>query len=84
MTELTRFANNGDFVSARRLQRQWLPLMQINFIEANPIPVKWAMSVMGLIEPAYRLPLVPPSAASQQKIEQVLESVRLLAAAGAH
>ena len=40
---------------------QLLPLMQINFVEANPIPVKWAMSVMGLLEPVYRLPMVEPS-----------------------
>ena len=46
--------------------------------------MKWAMSVMGLLEPVYRLPMVEPSAASKQKIEQVLESAGLLAAAGAH
>lgn len=84
MTQLTRLGNSGDFAGARRLQRQWLPLMQVNFVEANPIPVKWGMSVMGLLEPAYRLPLVEPLPASKQKIEQVLESVHLLAAAGAH
>ena len=58
--------------------------MQVNFVEANPIPVKWAMAAMGLAGPVYRLPMVEPSAASKQKIEQVLESVGLLAAAGAH
>jgi 4-hydroxy-tetrahydrodipicolinate synthase len=84
MTELTRLANQGDFKAARDLQRRYLTLMQINFIEANPIPVKWGMSVMGLLEPIYRLPMVEPSAANKQKIEQVIESVGLLAAAGAH
>jgi 4-hydroxy-tetrahydrodipicolinate synthase len=84
MTELARSANRGDFDAARKLQRRWLPLMQVNFVEANPIPAKWAMSVMGLLKPVYRLPMVEPSAASKQKIEQVLESVGLLAAAGAH
>lgn len=84
MTELTRLANSGDFVGARKAQRQWLPLMQINFVESNPIPVKWGMSVMGLLEPVYRLPMVEPQPASKQKIEQVLESAGLLAAAGAH
>src|SRR5580658_9569784 len=84
MTELARLANKSNFEGARELQRRWLPLMQINFVESNPIPVKWAMAVMGLLEPAYRLPMVEPSAASKQKIEQVLESVGLLAAAGAH
>jgi 4-hydroxy-tetrahydrodipicolinate synthase len=84
MTELARLASRGDFDGARKLQRRWLPLMQVNFVEANPIPVKWAMSVMGLLKPVYRLPMVEPSAASKQKIEQVLEAVGLLAAAGAH
>jgi 4-hydroxy-tetrahydrodipicolinate synthase len=84
MTELARLANKNDFEGARKLQRRWLPLMQINFVEANPIPAKWAMSVMGLLKPVYRLPMVEPSAASKQKIEQVLESVGLMAAAGAH
>jgi 4-hydroxy-tetrahydrodipicolinate synthase len=84
MTELARLANQGNFEVARKLQRRWLPLMLINFIEANPIPVKWAMSVMGLLKPVYRLPMVEPSAANKQKIEQVIESVGLLAAAGAH
>src|ERR1035438_10704725 len=46
MTELARLANRGDFGGARKLQRRWLPLMQVNFIEANPIPAKWAMSVI--------------------------------------
>lgn len=84
MSELARLANQGDFAEARRLQRQWLPLMQVNFVEANPIPVKWGMSVMGLLEPVYRLPLVEPLPASKHKVEQVLESVGLMAAAGAH
>jgi len=82
MTELARLANQGDFESARELQRRYFPLMQINFIEANPGPVKWAMYRMGLLEPVYRLPMIPPSAASQQKIEQVLESVGLALAMG--
>jgi len=84
MTELTHLAGNGDFASARRLQRQWLPLMQVNFVEANPIPVKWGMSVMGLLDPVYRLPMVEPTAAGKQKIEQVIVSAGLLATAGAH
>jgi 4-hydroxy-tetrahydrodipicolinate synthase len=84
MTELARLADKNDFDGARKMQRRWLPLMQVNFVEANPIPAKWAMSVMGLLKPVYRLPMVEPSAASKQKIEQVLESVGLLAAAGAH
>jgi 4-hydroxy-tetrahydrodipicolinate synthase len=84
MSELARLANRGDFDSARKLQHRYFPLIQVNFIEANPIPVKWAMSVMGLLKAIYRLPMVEPSTVNKQKIEQVLESVGLLAAAGAH
>ena len=84
MTELVAFANKGDFAGARMLQRQYFDLMQVNFVEANPLPVKWSMSVMGLLEPVYRLPMVEPTATSKQKIQQVIESVGLMAAAGAH
>jgi 4-hydroxy-tetrahydrodipicolinate synthase len=84
MADIARLANKNDFEGARKLQRRWLPLMQVNFVEANPIPVKWAMGVMGLLDPVYRLPMVEPSAGSKQKIEQALESAGLMAAAGAH
>ena len=78
MTRLTQAALSGDFAKARELQRRWLPLMEINFVEANPIPVKAAMASMGLLEPVWRLPMVPPSEASQKKINAVLESCGLL------
>jgi 4-hydroxy-tetrahydrodipicolinate synthase len=84
MTELARLANGGDFAGARALQRRYFDLMQVNFAEANPIPVKWAMGLMGLLEPVFRLPMVEPSAANKQKIEQVLAATGLLAAAEAH
>jgi 4-hydroxy-tetrahydrodipicolinate synthase len=79
MTALTRLALTGDFAGARALQRKFLPLMEINFIESNPIPVKAAMGLMGLLEPVYRLPMCPPKAESLAKIEKVLESAGLLA-----
>jgi 4-hydroxy-tetrahydrodipicolinate synthase len=77
MTELAHLALAGDFAGARAIQRRYFPLMQVNFIEANPGPVKWAMSRMGLLEPVFRLPMVLPSDASQEKIDQVLESLKL-------
>ena len=80
MSELVRLAMKSDFGLARELQRRYMPLLQVNFIEANPIPVKWGMSLMGLIEPVYRLPLVEPLPASQRKIEEVVAAVGLLAA----
>lgn len=83
MTQLTRAALNGDFAAARALQRKYLPLMEVNFIESNPIPVKAAMAMMGLLEPVWRLPLVAPQPHNQEKIRKVLEEAGLLGAAHA-
>src|SRR5439155_18619080 len=76
--ELIQAALKGDFAKARQMQRKYQPLMEVNFVETSPGPVKYAMSRMGLLELAYRLPLVPPQEASRKKIESVLESVGLL------
>src|SRR5271165_3217181 len=65
MTALTVRALAGDFAGAREILRKYLPLIEANGIETNPIPVKAAMALMGLLEPVWRLPLCPPSAASQ-------------------
>jgi 4-hydroxy-tetrahydrodipicolinate synthase len=78
MAKLAELALAGDFAGARSLQKQWLPLMEVNFVESNPIPVKAAMAMMGLIEPAWRLPMCPPSEANRAKIEGVLKSAGLL------
>jgi 4-hydroxy-tetrahydrodipicolinate synthase len=78
MTALARYGNTGDFSAARAIQRQFLPLMDINFVESNPGPVKAAMAMMGLCEPIWRLPLVPPSEASAARIKSVLQDVGLL------
>ena len=80
MTRLVQLALAGDFAGARALQRAWLPLMEVNFVESNPIPVKAAMAMMGLLEPVYRLPMVPPQPQNQARIEGVLKSAGLLAA----
>jgi len=78
MSQLVHHCLAGDFVAARALQRKYLPLMEINFVESNPIPVKAAMALMGLLEPVYRLPMVPPQPESLAKIKKVLESLGLL------
>lgn len=78
MSRLAHLAMAGDFAEARAMQRRWMPLMEMNFIESNPIPVKTAMSMMGLLEPVWRLPMTPPTLATWEKIESVLSSVRLL------
>ena len=81
MTKLVQAAMSGDFAGARKLQRQWFPLMEMNFVESNPIPVKASMALMGLLEPVYRLPMCPPLAQTQTRIEAVLKQVGLLAGA---
>ncbi len=68
----------GDFAGARAIHRKYLPLMEINFVESNPIPVKAAMSLLGLLEPVWRLPLVGPKAENWRKIREVLESLEIL------
>jgi 4-hydroxy-tetrahydrodipicolinate synthase len=84
MTALTQRALANDFAGARDIQRKFLPLMEANGIETNPIPVKAAMALMGLLEPVWRLPMCPPSAANLAKIEQVLETLGLLAGRSVH
>ena len=84
MTQLAACCLKGDFAGARLIQRKYLPLMEVNFVESNPIPVKAAMAMMGLLEPVWRLPLVAPGEASRQKIERVLRDVNLLAERGTH
>jgi 4-hydroxy-tetrahydrodipicolinate synthase len=84
MSELTRLALHGDFTGARAIHRRYHPLMEINFVESNPIPVKAAMAEMGLLKPVWRLPLVPPKAENQARVRAVLESLGLIdRAAGA-
>jgi 4-hydroxy-tetrahydrodipicolinate synthase len=75
MAKMVELAEAGDFTGARRLYRELLPLMQINFIESSPIPVKSAMAMMGLVEEVFRLPLVPPSPAARDRITQVLRDL---------
>ena len=75
MAQLVSAARAGDFAAARRLHARLLPLMQINFIEANPIPVKAAMAHLGLLDLHYRLPMVPPQPASVEQIVRVLEEL---------
>ncbi len=78
---LVHAALKGDYAKARRLQRQYQSLMEINFVEPSPGPVKFALSRMGLIEPVLRLPMLLPSEPSQTKIESVLEGLGLLSGA---
>ncbi|MEX0736378.1 MAG: 4-hydroxy-tetrahydrodipicolinate synthase [Bacteroidota bacterium] len=77
-SEMVRQALKGNFEKARALHNKLLPLMNINFIEANPVPVKAALAMMGMIEEVYRLPLVPISPANRAKLTTVLRELKLL------
>jgi 4-hydroxy-tetrahydrodipicolinate synthase len=80
MSRLAELAANGDFATARQLHQRLMPLLQVNFIESNPIPVKSAMAMLGLLDETYRLPMVPPRPASRERIATVLRSLGLAVA----
>ena len=79
MTELTRAALNNDWVTARSIQKKYLPLMQANFIESNPLPVKAVLAMMGRIEEVYRLPLLPMRRDTRSKLQRVVTEIGLVA-----
>jgi 4-hydroxy-tetrahydrodipicolinate synthase len=81
MVQMVELAERNDFAAARQVHARILALMLVNFVEANPIPVKAAMAAMGLLEESYRLPMVPPQPASREKILKVLKELGLLKAA---
>jgi 4-hydroxy-tetrahydrodipicolinate synthase len=78
MVRLVDAAARGDYAGAREIHTRILPLMQVNFVESNPVPVKAAMAAMGLLEETYRLPMCSPTAASREKILRVLRDLQLL------
>ncbi|HEX5410319.1 MAG TPA: 4-hydroxy-tetrahydrodipicolinate synthase [Terriglobia bacterium] len=78
MTTLTRLMLEGSYEEARRLNASLLPLMQINFIETNPIPVKAALAMMGKIKEVYRLPMCSMKPENRARLEKVLVEQGLL------
>ncbi len=78
VSDLAHACLAGRFEEARALNRELTPLFKVLFIESNPIPIKAAMAMNGMIEEVYRLPLVPPSEASRAKLKQVLLSMGIL------
>jgi 4-hydroxy-tetrahydrodipicolinate synthase len=78
MTRLAHLLLEGKLEAARQLHFSLLPLMQVNFIETNPIPVKAALAMMGMIEEVYRLPMVPMNPENRAKLEKVLAAQGLL------
>ena len=78
MTRMTEAALANKWDVARSIFRKYLPLMQANFIESNPIPAKAVLSMMGRIEEVYRLPLVPMRPEHRMQLEKVVSEVGLL------
>ena len=72
-------AIKGDVVTARKLNDLMLPLSQQLFVESNPIPVKWALTEMGMIPPGIRLPLVPLAVGYHDVVRKALKEAGVLA-----
>jgi len=79
MAAMTRAALNNDWTTARIIHRKYLPLMQANFIESNPLPVKAVLAMLGKIEEVYRLPLLPMRRDTRSKLQKVATEVGLIA-----
>jgi 4-hydroxy-tetrahydrodipicolinate synthase len=78
MAQLTRCALDGEWKKARALQRKFLPLMQANFLESNPMPAKCVLAMMGRIEENYRLPMVKVKPETRAKLEKIAKSCGLI------
>lgn len=76
--ELIRHCLKGNWAKALRLHNRLLPLMNLNFVESNPIPVKTVLAMMGMIEEAYRLPMVPIGETNRRKLRDVARELRLV------
>src|SRR6266446_70289 len=83
MSRMTELALAGNWTEARALHYGILPLMEINFIESSPGPVKAAMAMMGLLEENFRLPLVPIQEKSRARIREVIDELGILESANA-
>jgi 4-hydroxy-tetrahydrodipicolinate synthase len=83
MAAMCSAAFAGDWDAARRIHERWLPLMKANFVGGpNPVPVKAALSLMGLTSDIVRLPLLPLDDVSRARMRSVLEASGLLSAGG--
>lgn len=82
MVQMVEAFERGVLADAQHWHRKLLPLMQINFVESNPGPVKFAMAAMGLCEEVFRLPVVSPRPASQEKVLAALRDLGLPVVAG--
>ena len=77
-SNMIRLCLAGKFAQATTIHNRLLPLMNYNFVESNPIPVKCALAMMGMIREEYRLPLVPMSAKHRAGLRTILKQLDLL------
>ena len=78
ISQMVDLALSGKWEEAKTLHYRYLDLMELNFIESSPIPVKYALSRMGKLEEAYRLPLCPLSDPSKKVMDQELDKLNLV------
>ncbi|MGA8152811.1 MAG: 4-hydroxy-tetrahydrodipicolinate synthase [Terriglobales bacterium] len=79
MAEMTRAALNNDWAAARRIHRKYLALMQANFVESSPLPVKAVLAMMGKIEEVYRLPLLPMRRDTRSRLQKIAAEAGVVA-----
>ena len=84
MAQLCRHGLRGEFDQARSIHRKYLALMQANFIESNPLPVKAALAMMGKIEEIYRLPLLPMRRDTRSRLQKIVAEAGLITKPAAH
>ncbi len=77
MSEMINAAINGKLAQARSMHFELLPLFKAMFLETNPIPVKYCLSKMGMIEPIWRLPLCPPIHDTVKELDRMLKNMNL-------
>ena len=79
MKQLCQAALDGDIATVRQVNAQLVEINRMLFVEANPIPVKWAVAEMGLTQLGYRLPMTPLSSEHHAELRQTLQSLGLIA-----
>jgi 4-hydroxy-tetrahydrodipicolinate synthase len=77
MHELTAACAKGDFGAARKLNNRLLKLMNLNFVESNPVPVKASLAMMGLCEEVFRSPLAPAASKTRELLREALQELGL-------
>jgi 4-hydroxy-tetrahydrodipicolinate synthase len=78
MHDLVAACARGDFGEGRRLHDRLLRLMNLNFVESNPVPVKASLALLGLCEEVYRLPLCAPTHSTREALRGALTDLGLL------